>query len=81
MMRFDIDRGLKPNEALQVVLTAEDKKRYKIKNSRIVDRLIKGYLKDRKLPQTVFSVWTGSTLLSNTSPSSGKPLREVSGPP
>ena len=52
MMKADIDHGLKVNEALQVVLTPEDKKRYKIKNTRIVDRFLKSYLKEKGLPYT-----------------------------
>ena len=32
LMKADLDRGLKADDALQVVLTDEDKKRYRIKN-------------------------------------------------
>lgn len=55
LMRADIDKGLKPNEALQVSLTEEDKKKYKIKNRRTVARFVKKYLASRKLPYTVKS--------------------------
>lgn len=43
-MRADIERGLKPQDALQVILTPDDKKRYKIKNRRTIARFVKSYL-------------------------------------
>jgi hypothetical protein len=49
MMKADIDKGLKPNEALQVILTEEDKKKYKIRNRRTVSRFIKKYLDSKGL--------------------------------
>lgn len=55
LMRGDIDKGLKPQEALQVSLTDEDKKKYKITNRRTVARFVKKYLASRKLPYTVKS--------------------------
>lgn len=55
LMRTDIDKGLKPNEALQVSLTEEDKNKYKIKNRRTVARFVKKYLASRKLPYAVKS--------------------------
>jgi hypothetical protein len=49
-MRADIEKGLKANEALQLVMTDEDKRRHNIKNRRTVARFITKYLKDKKLP-------------------------------
>lgn len=54
-MRRDIDKGLKPQEALQVILTPEDKKKYKIKNRRTVARFVKKYLEENNLPYIVKS--------------------------
>jgi hypothetical protein len=42
--------GLKANEALQLVMTDEDKRRHNIKNRRTVARFIAKYLRDKKLP-------------------------------
>lgn len=54
-MKADLDKGLKPNEALQVVLTDDDKKRYGINNRRSVVRFLQKYLTDHKLTYTVKS--------------------------
>lgn len=53
MMKRDIDKGLKPNEALQVQLTAEDKEKYGIKSRRTIARFVKRYLDENELPYTV----------------------------
>ena len=55
LMRADIERGLKANEALQLVMTDEDKLKYKIRNRRTVARFVRKYLKERKLPYVVKS--------------------------
>lgn len=55
MLKADIDKGLKPSEALQVLLTDEDKKRYKIQNRRTVARFVKTYIAARKMPYIVKS--------------------------
>ena len=55
MMRADIDKGLKANDALQVVLTEHDKWKYKIKNRRTVARFVRKYLEQRNLPYVVKS--------------------------
>ena len=55
LMRADIDKGLKPNEALQVILTEEDKKKYRIKNRRNAARFVKKYVESRNLPYLVKS--------------------------
>jgi len=49
LMKADIDKGLKPNEALQVTLTDADKELYKIKNRRTVARFIQKYLDSKGL--------------------------------
>lgn len=49
-MKASLDKGLKPTEALEVVLTPEDKKNYRISNRRTVARFIQKYLLDHKLP-------------------------------
>ena len=50
LMRADISKGIKRNEALQLVLSAEDKRTLGIKNRRTVARFIKKYLQQRNLP-------------------------------
>jgi hypothetical protein len=57
LMKTDIDRGLKPQEALQVVLTPEDKKKYRIKNRRTIARFIKKYLDSKGLKYGVKSFY------------------------
>lgn len=49
LMKADIDKGLKPREALQVILTDEDMRKYKIKNRRTVARFIQKYLDSKGL--------------------------------
>lgn len=44
MMKADLDKGLKPLEAIQVSLTEEDKRRYRIQNRVTISRFIKKYL-------------------------------------
>jgi len=55
MMKADLDRGLQPNEALQVVFSEKDKEKYNIHNRRAIARFIQKYLADHKLPYTVKS--------------------------
>lgn len=55
MMKADIDRGLKPLDALQVALTDEDKKKYKIRNRVTVARFVKKYLAAKGLDYGVKS--------------------------
>ena len=54
-MKTALDKGLKINEALEVVLTDEDKKKYHLQHRRTVTRFIKGYVKSHKMPYTVKS--------------------------
>jgi hypothetical protein len=55
LMKADLDKGLKPNEALEIILTDEDKKRYRLEHRRTVTRFIKKYLQTHKLPYTLKS--------------------------
>lgn len=55
MMQADIERGLKPRDALQVLFTKEDMEKYRITNRRTVARYLKKYLTTRKLPYGVKS--------------------------
>lgn len=53
LMRADLEKGLKPGEALQIILTDEDKAKYRIKNRRTVGRFVQKFLAAHKLPYTV----------------------------
>jgi len=55
MMKADIDKGLKPTDALQVIFTEEDMQKYRITNRRTVARYVKNYLTSHKLPYRVKS--------------------------
>lgn len=55
MMKADLDRGLKPGEALQVVFTERDKEEYDIRSRRTIARFVKKYLLSKDLPHTVKS--------------------------
>ena len=54
-MRADIEKGLKSSEALQLVMSDEEKRKYKIKNRRTIARFVRKYLKERNLPYIVKS--------------------------
>jgi hypothetical protein len=54
-MKAYLDKGLKPNEALEIVLTEEDKAKLRISNRRTVARFIQKYLVEHKLPYTMKS--------------------------
>lgn len=49
-LKADLDKGLKPKEALQVILTDGDKAKYGIQNRRTIARFLQKYLADHKLP-------------------------------
>jgi hypothetical protein len=71
MMKADIDRGLKPSEALQVTFSEQDKERYNIKSRRTIARFIKQYLLKHNMPYTVKSFErreTGSWVILVTVP-------------
>jgi|SRR5579872_1159165 len=71
LMRADIEKGLRADEALQVVLTDEEKKRYKIRNRRTVARFVRKYLEQRNLPYIVKSFHrddTGDILIVQRAP-------------
>lgn len=54
-MKAALDKGLKPNEALEVVLTDADKAKYKLKHRRTVTRFIKKYVRSKGLPYSIKS--------------------------
>jgi len=54
-MKADIDKGLKPTEALQIGMSAEDLARYGITNRRTVARFVKKCLVSQKLNYRVKS--------------------------
>lgn len=54
-MKADIDKGLKPGEALQVIFSDRDQEKYAIKSRRTIARFIKKYISTRGLPYAVKS--------------------------
>jgi hypothetical protein len=52
LMKRDLDKGLKPNEALELVLTEDDKKKYSLTHRRTVTRFIQKYLRSHNIPYT-----------------------------
>lgn len=55
LMKEALDAGLKPQEALEVVLTPADKKKYGLEHRRTVTRFIQKYVRSLKMPYTVKS--------------------------
>ena len=55
LMKADLDKGLKANEALQLIVTVEDKKKYGIKNRRSIVRFLQKYLTEHMLPYSLKS--------------------------
>jgi hypothetical protein len=55
-MRAELEKGLRPTEALQVILTDEDRKKYRITNRRTVTRFVQKYLAAHNLPYVVKSL-------------------------
>ena len=55
LMKADLDKGLKSQEALQLILSTEDKKKYGIRSRRTVVRFLQKYLIDQELPYTLKS--------------------------
>lgn len=55
MMRADIDRGIRPGDALQVSLTKADKEKMGISNRRSIARFVQRYLAAKELPYVVKS--------------------------
>lgn len=49
-LKASLDAGFKPLEALMVVLTPEDKAKYRIASRRTVARFIQNYLTEHQLP-------------------------------
>lgn len=54
-MRADLEKGLKPHDALCVSFTEEDMQKYRITNRRTVARYLKHYIAARALPYKVRS--------------------------
>lgn len=54
-MKADIDEGLKPQEALKLIWTEEDKEKHSITNKRTIQRFIRDYIRDKGLPYKVLS--------------------------
>jgi len=52
-MKVDLDKGIGPNEALKILLTEDDKKKYGIRNRLTVARFLKKQLAAGKLPCVV----------------------------
>jgi hypothetical protein len=55
LMKAALDKGLKPQEALEVVLTPDDKKKYNLEHRRTVTRFIQKYVRSLNLPYSVKS--------------------------
>jgi hypothetical protein len=55
LMKADLEKGIAGDEALQVLLTEEDKRNYKIRSRISVARFVKKYLAVHNLPYTVRS--------------------------
>jgi hypothetical protein len=55
LMKADLEKGLKANEAMQLILTEEDKKKYGIKNRRSIVRFLQKYLTEHNLPYSLKS--------------------------
>jgi len=64
-MRDAILAGLRPNEALQVILTPEDKKKYRIKSLRSCARFVQKYLRLHNLTYQVkaFHIEAGDVII------------------
>lgn len=52
-MKADLDKGLKPGEALLVVLGPEELAKYNIKSRRSISRFLQKYVKDSNKPYQV----------------------------
>lgn len=61
LMQADISKGLKPGTVLHLSMTAEDKKKYGIKNRRTPVRVITKYIEAKNLPYRVVSFTTDGT--------------------
>jgi hypothetical protein len=55
LMKAELDKGLKPDEAVEIILNTDDKKKYKMKSRRAAARFIKKYIEEKKLPYKVKS--------------------------
>jgi hypothetical protein len=55
LMKADLEKGIPKNQALQVLLTEQDKEKYGIRSRISVARFVKKYLAVHKLPYRVRS--------------------------
>jgi hypothetical protein len=64
-MRASLHEGLRANQALQVILTPEDKKKYRIKSLRSCARFVQKYLREAKLPYkaSAFHIEAGDVII------------------
>jgi hypothetical protein len=60
-MRADIERGLKPKDALQIGFTKADMAAIGLSNRRAIQRFIQGYLAEHNHPYVVSCVRNGDT--------------------
>lgn len=65
LMKRDLDRGLKPEEALELILTDEDREKYDLQHRRTVARFLRKYLRSHNMPYRLksFSRETGDYFL------------------
>lgn len=59
MMKADLDKGLKPDEVLQVLFSLADQTKYKIHSRRSIARFLQKHLAERKLHYKVSSFERG----------------------
>jgi len=50
LLKRDLEKGLKPDEAIEILLTADDKRKYGLEHRRTVARFIKKFLDSHNLP-------------------------------
>ncbi len=62
-MKADMDKGLKPDEALQVTLTDAERAKYNIRGKHTVPRFLRAYIESKKLPLTVRKMERPGSLL------------------
>lgn len=65
LMKRDLDKGLKPGEALEIILTDDDRKKYGLQHRRTVARFLRKYIRSHNMPYklTSFSRETGDYFL------------------
>jgi hypothetical protein len=61
LLKADLEKGLRPTEAISIALTEDDKTNYGIRNRRTIARFIQKYLKTQQLPYTLKSFTKDAT--------------------